>query len=225
MSKADSIQRKLDKAYGKVAQTLGREFEVFRPSGLNNPLVSANYMFTEVASFSQDEKYKTKSKAGLSIWSAWINSQLGTLFELRNGDMLYNQSDNETYIMVGMEPHLTHQAIKADNRISVIRSGESGYGDNDGTGFAPGNSATDSLIAENVPCQIIESSSYGASGYIPVQNNTEDTLPRMDIFLWDLFSEIITRDKIVDENGNVMEVQVVTKTDIGTKLRVRGVPQ
>jgi len=225
MSKADNFQNKLDKAYGIVAKNLGRSFEIYRPASLDNPLQSSNYIDEKLVSFSKDEKYKSVSKSGLSLWLTWIDASLDNLFTLKNGDMFYDSQNNETYITVGMEPLLTHQSIKANNRISITRSGSTGYGDNDGTGFAPGNIATSSTIATNVPCQILQASSYGTAGYVPTTSNAEDTIPRLEIYLWDSNNEINIRDKFTDENGIEMEVQVITQTDVGTKILARGIPQ
>lgn len=225
MSKADSIQNKLDKAYGRVANTLGREFEIYRPVDISNPLQASNWIFTQNVSFSKDEKYSTTAKSGMSIWNAWLDGRLDNLFNLKNGDVLHSSLNNETYIVVGMEPHLTHQAIKANDRITIERSGSDGYGNADGTGFAPGNVSAGSIIATDVPCQILQPSSYGTSGYIPTLTNSEDAIPNFEIYMFDTSNEVAIRDKLTDQNGNISEVQAKFDTDIGTKLICRGIPQ
>ena len=222
---AESIQSKLDKAYGTVAKTLGRDFAIYRPDGIDNPIRSANYIYEQKASFSIDEKFKTVAKSGLSIWYAWTDARLGTLFNLKNGDILFNSLEDETYIIVGMEPHLAHQAIKANDRISISRAGDSGYGDNDGTGFAPGNIVAGEVVATNVPCQILQPSSYGLGGYVPVASNAEDSISNYEVYLNDTFNEIAIRDKLTDQFGNISEVQEKYETDTGTKLVCRGIPQ
>ena len=222
---AESIQKVLDKAYGVVAKGMGRPFEIYRPAELSDPLQAANYIFTQKASFSQDTKFNFVAKQGLSIWYAWTDGNLDNLFNLRNGDIFYNALENETYIMVGMEPHLYHQALKAPDRISLSRSGDAGYGDNDGTGFAPGNVLDGEVFATDVPCQILRPSSYGTAVYIPTTTNATDTIPNYEIYLDDTFNTILPRDKITDQFGNISEVQEKYTTDTGTRLICRGIPQ
>ena len=225
MSKADSIQAKLDKAYGIVAKNLGRDFEIYRPATIDDPLNTANYIDTKLVSFSKDEKYKKGASSGMSLWNAWVDGRLESLFDLQNGDILYNSQTDETYIMVGMEPHLTHQAIKANQRIVIERSGSSGYGNADGTGFAPGNITGGAIIAQAVPCQVLQPSSYGVSSYINVSSNSEDSIPNFEIYMFDYKNEVNIRDKVTDFYGNTSEVQAIYHTDIGTKLTCRGIPQ
>lgn len=222
---AESIQKNLEKAYGKVAKALGRDFEIYRPATIDEPLQSANWIYTQKASFSLDEKYKKPTTSGLSLWYAWTDGRLDNLFNLQAGDILFNSLSNETYIMVGVEPHLYRQAIKANDRVTVSRAGASGYGDTDGTGFRPGNTAVDEVVANNVPCQILQPSSYGLNGYVPVASNAEDAIPNYEIHLNDTFNEIVTRDILTDQHGNMSEVQEKYDTDIGTKLVCRGIPQ
>ena len=225
MIKAESIQNKLNKSYGIVAKVLGESYEVYRPASIDSPLDTANYIDTQKAGFSLDETYKAVSKSGASIWLAWIDGRLDNLFNLQNGDMLHDNDTNDTYIMVGITINLSHQALKANNRITVERAGSTGYGDNDGTGFAPGNAATTTVIGTEIPCQILQPSSYGNAGYVPVSSNAEDTIPNFEIYLWDSKKEISVRDKITDSLGNTSEVSSILQTDIGTKLICRGIPQ
>lgn len=223
MSKADKLQSKLNKAYGIVASTLGREFSVYRSSTIDTPIQTENFIDNQLATFSKDKKYSSSAKSGLSIWETWIDGNFNNLFDIQNGDILHNDLNNETYIMVAIEPHLTHRSIKADSRITITRAGSTGYGNNDSTGFAPGNVSTDTTIGSNVPCQILETSSYGSSAYIPVASNSELDIPIYTIHLHDGSKEIQTRDLIIDENGNKSEVKQIEYSDIGVKLITRGI--
>jgi len=225
MSKADSIQKKLDKAYGKVAKLLGRDFDIYRRDTIDDPIQSAYWLDTQKVSFSKDDKYKASAKDGLSIWNAWMDGNLESHFDLQNGDILYSSATSETFMIVGIEPHLTHRAIKANGRITIIRAGATGYGNNDATGFAPGNVSTSTTIATEVPCQILQPSSYGAAAYIPAGNNATDNIPNFEIYLFDINKEVQIRDKITDASGNIAEVQAIYQTDVGTKLTCRGIPQ
>ena len=73
MSKADSIQRKLWKSYGKVGKTLGYDFELYRADTLVDPINDQYYIDTKKASFSQDYEYRKQRDEGVSIWNCWID--------------------------------------------------------------------------------------------------------------------------------------------------------
>jgi len=228
MSKADNIQRKIDKAYSIVAKQLGRPFEIYRASTLDDPLQSQNYINTQLATFTIDDKFAKPPimmppKKAPAYWIAWIDGQLDNLFSLQAGDILHDNQNDETYIMVGMYPHLLHQAITADNMISIQRVSSSVYGDDDGTGFAPGNVSTNITYATNVPCQILQINPNEASGYVPVSSKAKDIIPNYDIYLIDKNKEIKVRDIITDDMSNIMEVQSVHHSKSGTRAMCIGV--
>ena len=67
MSKADSIQNKIWKAYGKVGKLLGKDFSIYRPTSLDSPLTSDNWIATVTVAFSQD----TNFSAPLELLVRW----------------------------------------------------------------------------------------------------------------------------------------------------------
>ncbi len=221
---AESIQNKLNQAYRIVAKQLGTPFEVYRPFALGNPIDSDNYIDEQLVAFSKDNKYATPPSGGLSLWRTWIDGRLNNLFDLENGDILFNPSTLDTYIMVGLDLHQTHQAIKAEHRVSFQRVTEAGYGDADGTGFAPGNVSTTTVYATDVPCQVIQQGAFGTQSYIPASTSTEDTIARYEIYLWDNSDTIEERDIIIYGTLQI-QVQSISKTDIGLRVSARALPK
>lgn len=211
MSKADNIQNKLWKAYGKVAKSLGRPFDVYRSDVLTTPLDDANYLDNKLVSFSKDNKYSSANDQNLSLWLCWIDGRLTDLFDIQQGDILHNAETSETYIIVSAQKHLPIRALRSPNTVSIARSGYS----NSSNGFGP----SDTEIATNVPCNIkLPSSGGGAGGYIPASNVAQSAVPNFEIHLWDPANVIQIGDAVIDEQGNRSQVLAVTITDMGTKL-------
>lgn len=207
----EAIQRKLWMAYGKVAQKLGRPFEVYRSAVLTVPIQLSTWIFSTSAAFSQDDSYNSPLGEGLSIWRCWIDGNLDSLNDLQQGDFLHNTSTLETYFIGSVQRHLPIQAIKAPSRISINRVGYS----NPVSGFTPG----DTLIAEDVPCWIQEPGSGGSDlGYIPAASYGRDALQSFSIYLWDPVNDIQIRDSVTDENNVRSQVVNIMTNELGTHL-------
>lgn len=212
MSKAISIQKKLWKAYGKVAKVLGvYTYEIYRSSTIDTPIQDIYVIDTRQVSFSQDEKYSGTDKSGVSGWLCWVDGNLEDLFNIQKGDYLHSLETGETYYIASATDHLYLQAVKANNVIEVSRVG---YGDT-GSGFS---TDVPTIVASSVPCDILQPSSGGSGGYIPVSTYSRDALPSYEIYLSDLANEVKIRDVITDEFGNKSQVLVVYNDDLGTKL-------
>lgn len=212
-----SIQKKLYNAYGKIANVIGTDFDIYRPAELNNPIVDSNFMTTQKVSFSKDEKYKKPASEGLSIWNCWTNGNLEALFDIQQGDMLYSQEKGTTYYIASAEPLLPILAIRAPNRISVSNS--STYGDS-GTGYGP----TATVEASSVPCYIMQpSSSDQSAGYVPASNYAVDGIPNFVMYVADPADQIDIRDSITDENGIKSRVLAIYKSDYGKKIVTKAV--
>lgn len=214
MSKADKIQAKIWKAYGKAGKILGYLHDVYRSQHLTTPIQPKNHIDTKLVGFSLDYKYKKAPSESLPVWMTWIDGRLEALFNLQRGDFLVNLDTNETYYIASAETHNTIQAIKCDNTVSVSRAG---YGDA-GTGFAPG----DTEVATSLPCAIeIGSPKGGTLGYVPAATHLDEALQTAIVWTWDPRDEIQVRDVLTDSNSRKWQVMSTEQTDIGTKLVVR----
>lgn len=214
MSKADAIQKKLWKAYGKVALSLGRQFDVYRSDSLNDPIDISSFLMSKMAAFSLDSSFGSAHGEGVSNWQCWVDGRLDQLFDVAAGDILHNPVEDETYIIVSTQPLLPIRAIKAQNRITVYRAGYT----TTVNGFGPG----DVVVVSNVPCQVlIPSSASGALGYIPAGSFADVGLPNYEIHLYDPLNTIKIKDSIVDENGNRSQVIAVYHSDGGTKISTK----
>lgn len=211
MSKEAKIQEKLWKAYGKVGKVLGRDFGIYRSAELDTPIKERKWVVDLKVAFSQDWKYSQTLKTGVSLWKCWVDGRYHGLADIQQGDILYNSTSGETYFIASTQRHLDIQAIKANDRITINRSG---YSDS-ANGFGPG----DTEVAANVPCYIEELSGTGGGlGYVPGGNYGTDALPQYRLYLWDPNEEIEARDAIVDDQGRRFQVLNIDRNEIGTIL-------
>lgn len=210
MSKADSIQRKLWKSYGKVGKTLGFDFEVYRAPTLVNPISDEYYIDTKKTSFSQDYEYRKQRDEGVSIWNCWIDGRLEGLFDIQQGDHLYSQETGDTYYIASSLPHLDIVAIKTNSNITINRSS---YADS-----VSGFGVVDLVIGANIPALIYQPKGAQTSGYNPVQSEMFSTLPSYDMYLFDPLKEIKVGDAITDTSGQRTQVTAVYVTENGTHL-------
>ena len=216
MSKADSIQKKLWKAYGKVGSIMGKnKYEVYRSTSLDNPIQDANVIDSKVVAFSKDVKFTKPEDDGKSLWYCWIDGNLEGLFDIQKGDYLYSPDTGNTYLIASAGDQMYVQAFRANNEITITRAG---YGDT-GDGYSSG---IETNVATSVPCYVQQpGSGGGTAGYIPAATYSTDALPGYDIFVVDPNEEIQIRDAVVDQNGNRSQVMSITVTDLGTKLMTR----
>lgn len=208
------IQRKLYKAYGKVANVLGEDFELFRTHELTDPLNPANFIDTKKASFSLNDKYTTTPKEGVNEWTCYTDGRLEALFDIQQGDFLRSVETQEKWMVTTAEVMLPIKAIKLPDTISVQRAG---YG-NSGSGFGPG----DTEVATNIPCLIDDGNpTNGSLGYIPALNYQQEGRRVAIIWLNDANMEIEERDIVIDQNGKRLHVMSNERTPWGNKLIVQ----
>ena len=211
MSKADGIQKKLWKAYGKVGKTLGYDFELYRPDKFDDPINDRYYIDTKKVAFSQDTEYRKVREEGLSIWHCWLDGRLQDLFDIQFGDYLLNPQTNEIYFIASAEKHLFIKAMKTNDFITISRVQ---YADS-----AYGFSSSDSDIVTNLPALMYQPRSERDSGYVPADTSLFSSQPSYDYYVADPFNSIRIGDAVTDQNGNRSQVSAVYITDIGTHLK------
>lgn len=215
MSKADSINKKIRKAYGKVGNTLGYPFEIYRPWNLENQISTQSFIDVKNAAFAIDNKFMRSIAADkLPVYTAYVDGLLEELFDLQQGDILYREETGETYITTQVETHKAIQAFACNNRLTVYTTA---YSD-PGTGFAGG----DSQVATSLPCYIdIRGPSGGDLGYIPGASYGSDAYDRATIYCWDPEGTLSRSHMFDDRQGRRWNViSAVDVTPIGTVIQV-----
>lgn len=208
-----SIQKKLYKGYGKVANKLGEEYEIFRSLATSDPLTDDSYIDTKKVAFSQDNGFSKPHRTGVSIWTCWIDGRLDDLFDIQQGDYLKALDSGAIYLIASAQLHLPVEAIKMLSTLSVTNG--NGYSDT-GTGFGP----TETDVVTDVPCYIEQTGSGAESaGYVP-NGDLAGVEASWTIYLHDPESLIKNGFIVTDSEGNRGQVKRVYKSDIGTRLIV-----
>lgn len=215
MSKADSINKKIRKAYGKVGNILGYPFEIYRPSSLQRQITDSTYIDQKKAAFAIDDKFsKAFTIDRVPVYTVYVDAMLENKFDLQQGDVFYSQETEETYITCNVENIKAIQAFKCNSLVSIhgTQYGDSGFG----------YSGSDTDVATNVPCYIdIKGFSGGNLGYIPASSYGSDPYDTATIYCWDPQGELSRSSIIEESNGRRWTVlSAVRTTAMATILEV-----
>lgn len=214
MSKADIIQQKIWKAFGKVSKSLGYDCDIYHSQHLDSPIQEANNVFEGKVAFSLDDNFGATPKDGLNLFKCWVDGRYANIFDVEAGDHIKRVKDDAIFYIANADEHHRLTAIKCNATISVQRVV---YGDS-GQGYGP----SDTEVADTIPCFIkIGSAKGGNLGYIPANTNSEETLQTAMIYLWDARNEIHVQDAIEDDMSRRWQVKAIEKSEIGTKLVVQ----
>lgn len=206
-----AIQKKLWKGYGKVAKKLGKDYDVYRTTDFSaSAIQNNNWITTSKASFALNDSFSNAHQFGVPIFQVYIDGNLDAIFDLKAGDILRHDNDNETYYIAALQDHLPIKAILAPNRIDVQRAS---YGDT-GNGFGP----SDSEVLKGIPCNIQSAGTGTGMSYVAAPSTVSEGIQKYNIFCHATQGTINPRDIVVDENGNRSEVKVAFFTDMGYKL-------
>lgn len=196
---AASIQRKLNKAYGKVGRKLGFESDVYRVSqSYDNPIDTPNWIYNIKSSFSQDNKFS--APVGSNVWLAWLDATLDNTFDLKVGDIIADRETGRVYYMMDMHPLHPYRALETNTTISLATSTK--YNDN---GFGWSQSQTVSL--NNIPAWVSTTGSRSIdSGFVPARTATVQSSDQYTIQLWMPEGSISNNDQITLRDGTVLTV-------------------
>lgn len=214
-NRGDRVNARVRKGYGKAGKKLGHTYEVYRPTELDEPIQSANYLDTKEVAFSLDQKFsKAPDQDKMYVYYCWIDARLEENHELQRGDILYRSETGDTWIVATVDPIEPVMAFKAKDTVSVY----SVVSSNTGSRF----SRDDKEEATDVPCYIDVKNPSGSNlGFVPGPTYGRDSYSFASIYLWDPDKEIQRGWNIVDQLGNRWEVQLVEETPIGTRLEVQ----
>ena len=208
---AASIQKKLNKAYGKVARKLGFESDIYRVDDTyDNPIDTTNWIYNVKASFSQDSTYS--APVGSNVWLAWIDATLDTTFDLRVGDIIVDRETARVYYMIDMHPLHPYRALETNTTISI--STNTKYGD---AGFGWSQSQTDAVT--DVPAWVSISGARSIDGgFVPARTATVQSSNQYSIQLWMPEGSIKPNDQITLRDGTELTVTAAVWDIRGYKI-------
>lgn len=196
---AASIQKKLNKAYGKVGRKLGFASDIYRPSqSYDTPINTSNWIHNTKASFSQDGKFS--APVGSNVWLAWIDATLDNTFDLKVGDIVVDTETSRVYYMIDMHPLHPYRALETNTTIAI--ASKTTYSDQ-GMGWGQGHTQT----VSNIPAWVSTTGSRSIDGgFIPARTAMSQSSDQYTIQLWMPEGSISTNDAITLRDGTVLTV-------------------
>lgn len=196
---AASIQKKLNKAYGKVGRKLGFESDIYRVSqSYDTPINTQNWIYNIKASFSQDNKFS--APVGSNVWLAWIDATLDNTFDLKVGDIVADRETGRVYYMMDMHPLHPFRALETNTTIGL--STTTMYSD---TGDGWGQDQTVTLT--NIPAWVSTTGSRSIDGgFVPARTAMSQSSDQYTIQLWMPEGSIATNDAITLRDGTQLTV-------------------
>jgi len=163
------VQKKLYKAYGKVAKKLGEEFEIFRPDPFVLRLTDANYLDTKYVSVSNDNSYN--SNGDDSKRKLWVDGRLEDLFDIQCGDYMINRETDQALFVSKKDLNLPLEVVECNARVTISKTTSASYEDT-GSGWGV-NATPDNIdIARDLPAYV---HAVGATaidgGFIPARTS------------------------------------------------------
>ena len=207
-----SIQKKLNKAYGKVARKIGFQADVYRISqDYRNPIDDQNWLESKPFSVSQNDKYS--APVGSNLWLAWIDPNLSVQYQLQVGDIVEIAETQQVYYIIDMHPIHPFRALECNSTISISSLKE--YAD-DGEGWQP---SSDVEFVTNMPAWVQQSGSSSIDGgFIPARSALSEDSPVYTIQLWMPEGSIKPNDIVTLKDGMRLTVQQAQWDIRGYKL-------
>ncbi len=207
---AKSIQRKLNKAYGKVAKKLGFDCDIYRISqNYDTPISDANWLYNTKGSFSQNSSYN--APVGSNTWIAWIDGTLDNKFDLKEGDIVVDRETGLIYYMIDMHPLHPFRALQANNFVTIESNVE--YDTHNGE-WGQGTTT----ILKNIPAWVGNSASRAIdNGFVPGRSIIPSSSAVYDIQLW-MPEGMIRPNDIITANGNRLQAISVVWDIRGYKI-------
>lgn len=199
-----SIDKILNGAYGKVGNILGFPFKLYRSVDYLDPIQDKNFVKTVKLAFSIDDSFKQQEEFAFKVYSLWINSS-----QLQPGDIFVSEELGKTFTLVTNDPITVSYGIDSRSKITISRPTYNTTG-----GFGP----KQTVIAENIPCKILEKASLASTG-----NMTKPTPYKSGIQQWDIWfyldAEVKVNDVLLDSDGNTSTIESLQITPLGWKAK------
>lgn len=212
---AEALQRKLNKAYGKIAKKTGFPSDLYRAQSYDRPLQTSNWIESIDVAFSQNDKFN--APVGSNTWLAWIDASLGNKFDLEVGDIVKSNSGSVYYI-IDMHPLHPIRALETNSTITIATQG--GYGTTDGEWGVDGYNQKGTAIPAWVS---ITGSTTIDGGFVPARTALTSGNELYTIQLWMPEGSIKVNDVIILKDGTELQVTSAAWDIRGYKLTAEGI--
>lgn len=198
------IQDKIYFGYGKAAQKIGQEADIFRSSNGINPIASGNLIGQTFLSQNVVWSYEKANKYGNAVWQLVVDGRDIQVFD-------YLITDSFTFFVIGMQPLLPILGVECNRTVSIVRPTKPRTpGANDYGGYEIADVLT---IALNLPISALSGGRMENNQFkLPLDTRSPSftllipNLPEIDLRIGDL----------VDDNRGVrLALTSVELTDFG----------
>jgi hypothetical protein len=200
------------KGFRIAALKTGLPHDLFRPTGLTDPLAPSNRLLTLPVSWkppTTTPDFKGALTYGKAVVFGYLDFSL-----TQPGDYLVRQEDGTTFFMAAQQHLLQPMAVQCNGIISISRPGKATEGFGDIEGYSQAGQGTP--VISGWPCAILQ----GTKGEKP-----DDGLPRDTRQPWVAITlppidglDIRTADMLTDDRDRHFIVSSTERTDLGWRL-------
>lgn len=200
-----ALNKKLNKAFGKIANAVGFDFKVYRSVDMLTPVQTKNFIGTTKLAYSIDDSFKQSTGYGFNLFNLFMD---GTDFQ--PGDIFVCDEISRRFTLVCNDQMVKPQGVESSGSITVKRPGFSTVG---------AFQATMTEVARDIPATILGA----GAGQDPVSNVSQSPnqsgVTQWNIWTYLPVNAIKINDVIVDQYGNTSKVLSVEYSGLGYKLK------
>lgn len=201
-----TLQQKIYKGYGQAAKRIGFDYQQFRATSANNPLLTTALQ-TLPASFTTNFSYSAPNKYGQATWLGLFDATL-----CAPGDILVGHGG--TFFIAAMQDTLPIYCVQMNRTVSVLRvSMDAGVGLG---GYGGDTPATEVPLMTGWPASVLQ----GTKGEANPANLPGDVRTPWWAILMPAWPSIVLRtsDIILDELGRKYVISSAELTDMGWRM-------
>jgi hypothetical protein len=220
MADAAYIQNRIYYGYGKAAQRLGLQFDVYRSATPINPIQGTNIISNGYASFNVSWSYMSANKYGNVVWQTVIDanslSDGGT--DAKVGDYLKGfdlRGKPQTFLIIAEQLQLPILSVECNHIVTITRATQDatqGFSNNY-SGYLP---VTAETLASGLPVSLYYMQ-YGQNNKMKLPTDTR--LPQLWMYAPNLGGVVYkNRDEVIDEENNRYVISMAELTDLGWRF-------
>jgi len=197
----NSINRKINKAAGKVSKKLGFTCVLYRPDNYVDPLADRNMLESLQVAWSVDEAFVKNPVDELDHYKLYVSNEVG-----QRGDWLLCEEHEKTFAITDTDPIRISSGILCDDRMNILR-----------VQATPELDVKMSLVevCSSVPCAIKVT---GASA-VSIQN-TNGKSGQSNISVWSMIPiDDVRIGDVLETRNNRWTVTSLNNSSKGTKIQ------
>jgi sRNA-binding carbon storage regulator CsrA len=197
-----SIEKKIQRGYGKAGIKLGFKFGVYRPDNYVVPLADRNFILQTMIGYAEDDSYAKNPELALSYQKVYVNYAM-----VEVGDILYSEDVNVTLVVIEKNMLKGAIAVKAPDRVNLLRPVYSTASD---------KKTTFEQVATNLPVAFsVTGGITDAGGLSGVGSKMGSGQSQVTVWFYMPKGEVKYND-VIEIDGKRYLIQRLDSTDTGT---------